>query len=302
MSETYLAAHEACSLPCDDTTERTLMHVLWRGDILQRLRLVSGLILFAFATTHFLNHALGLISVDAMQEAQKWRWAVTRSMSGTIVLAAALVMHIALALYKLARRSTLRMPPWELVQLVGGLTIPFLLFPHIVNTRSAKLLFGVNDTYIYELLKLWPSSAITQSLLLLFVWVHGCIGIHFWLRLYGPYRRLQPMLLAFAILVPLAALGGFMVGGRGITAVAEDPNVLATFKQMTHWPSDADADKLAWIRTLIRWQYAAVLAIVLSTSSGAVSSAASCRNRRSPTSADRRSTCRLARRCWKSAA
>ncbi len=40
------------------------MHVLWRGDILQKLRLVSGLILFAFAATHFLNHALGLASVE----------------------------------------------------------------------------------------------------------------------------------------------------------------------------------------------------------------------------------------------
>ena len=28
------------------------MHVLWRGDTLQRLRLVSGLILFTFAGTH----------------------------------------------------------------------------------------------------------------------------------------------------------------------------------------------------------------------------------------------------------
>ena len=239
------------------------MHVLWRGDNLQRLRLVSGLILFAFATTHFLNHALGLISIDAMLEVQKWRWTVTRSTPGSIILAAALITHIVLSLYKLARRSTLRMPRWEFAQLIGGLTIPFLLFPHIVNTRGARLLFGVEDTYVYELLKLWPASVITQSLLLVFVWVHGCIGIHFWLRLYGPYRRLQPLLLALAIFVPLAALGGFMVGGRGLTAVAEDPNIMATFKQMTHWPSDADADKLAWIRTLVRGQYAAVLAIVL---------------------------------------
>ena len=41
------------------------MHVLARGDLLQRLRLGSGLILLAFAATHFLNHALGLVSVEA---------------------------------------------------------------------------------------------------------------------------------------------------------------------------------------------------------------------------------------------
>ena len=60
------------------------MHVLWRGDTLQRLRLVSGLILFTFAATHFINHSLGLISVDWMHEMQKWRWVVTRSWPGTI--------------------------------------------------------------------------------------------------------------------------------------------------------------------------------------------------------------------------
>ena len=84
------------------------MHILWRGDMFQRLRLISGLILFSFATTHFLNHALGLVSLDWMQTVQQWRWAVTRSTPGTVVLLSALVTHITLALYKLAGRVTLR--------------------------------------------------------------------------------------------------------------------------------------------------------------------------------------------------
>jgi adenylate cyclase len=55
------------------------MHVLARSDLLQRLRLASGLVLFTFVATHFLNHALGLISLEAMQEMQAWRKLVTRS-------------------------------------------------------------------------------------------------------------------------------------------------------------------------------------------------------------------------------
>ncbi len=167
------------------------MHVLFRGDWQQRFRLLSGLILFAFAATHFLNHALALFDLETMYEVQKWRWAVTRSWPGTILLAAALVTHILLALDKLAHRATMRLQSWELVQIGLGLTIPFLLFPHIVNTRVARTLFGVNDTYLYELARLWPDSALLQSTLLLLVWVHGSVGIHFWLRLYKPYRQLQ---------------------------------------------------------------------------------------------------------------
>ena len=55
------------------------MHILMRGDHLQRARLVSGLVLFAFALTHFLNHAVGLVSIEMMHEFQAWRQVVTRS-------------------------------------------------------------------------------------------------------------------------------------------------------------------------------------------------------------------------------
>ena len=175
------------------------VQVLQRGDSLQKARLVSGLNLFLFALTHFLNHAVGLVHIETMHEVQRLRWVVTRSLPGSLILAGALITHISLALYKVATRTTLRMQPWEVVQIVLGLLIPFLLFPHIVNTRVAHMFYGVEDNYIYELVRLWPVSAIVQSTLLIMVWVHGCLGIHFWLRLYTPYRALQPVLLFFLL-------------------------------------------------------------------------------------------------------
>lgn len=238
------------------------MHILWRGDTLQRLRLVSGLILFTFAATHFINHALGLISVDWMHVVQQWRWVVTRSWPGTIVLLAALLTHASLGLYKLAGRATLRLPRWELVQIALGISIPFLLLPHIVNTRIAHVFFNVNDIYVYELAKLWPASALTQSLLLLIVWVHGCMGIHFWMRLYPPYRRVFPLLLTLAVLIPLASLGGFVVAGSNVAAAIEIPSVLDNLKVLTRWPNEAAGETLAWLRNLVRIEFAAVLAVV----------------------------------------
>ena len=59
------------------------MHVLLRGDIVQKFRLGSGLILFTFAATHFLNHAVGLVHIESMHELQSWRLVVTRSIVGT---------------------------------------------------------------------------------------------------------------------------------------------------------------------------------------------------------------------------
>ncbi len=52
----------------------------------QTWRLASGLVLFAFALTHFLNHALGHVSLEAMEQVQEVRRAIWRSWPGTILL------------------------------------------------------------------------------------------------------------------------------------------------------------------------------------------------------------------------
>jgi adenylate cyclase len=238
------------------------MHILLRGDLTQRLRIASGLILFAFATTHFLNTALGLVSLDLMHEVDQWRLVVIRSLVGTFVLVVALITHISLALYKLASRSTMRLPPWEMFQLALGLLIPFLLFPHIVNTRIANVFFNVQDNYLYELARLWPVNALVQSTLLLLVWAHGCLGIHYWLRLYTPYRNAAPVLLFLAISVPLAALGGFMVSGRAVAQSIQDPAMLAKVKELTNWPNAADNDLLAYYRLMVRMSFAGLLVVI----------------------------------------
>jgi adenylate cyclase len=137
-----------------------------------------------------------------------------------------------------------------------------LLFPHIVNTRIAHVFLGVQDNYLYELARLWPESAILQSLLLLVVWTHGCLGIHYWLRLYTPYRAAQPILLFVSIAVPFAALGGFMVSGRAVAQSIGNPELFARVKELTHWPGPADAAALASYRLAVRLAFGAALAVV----------------------------------------
>jgi len=240
------------------------MHILTRGDIPQRLRLISGLILFIFALTHFLNTAVGLVSLEQMDQIDRWRVVVIRSLPGTIILASALVIHMFFALWKVATRTTYRLPWWELLQIVLGLLIPFLLFPHIVNTRIANSFFNVEDNYLYELARLWPANAIIQSTLLLIVWIHGCLGIHFWLRLHTPYRAMQPVLLFLAITIPLASLAGFMVSGRAVASLIENQEAFQRVRELTRWPN-AEADALlGTYRFWVRLGFLGVLGIIAS--------------------------------------
>lgn len=144
--------------------------------------------------------------------------------------------HISLALIKLAQRSTLSMPPWELLQILFGLAIPFLLFPHIVNTRFGNMIFGINDVYVYELIWLWPNKAWNQTILLMLVWAHGCIGLHFWLRLTKWYEKAFPVLLSLAAIIPVLSITGFIAAGRETKLALEDPAALAEVKTFTNWP------------------------------------------------------------------
>ena len=233
------------------------------GDIAQHLRLISGIILFSFAATHFLNHAAGLISLELMHEVQQWRWLVTRSWPGTIILVSALFTHVVLGLYKTATRATLRLSALELVQLGLGVSIPFLLLPHIVNTRIAHVYFGVEDTYLYELAKLWPANALLQSLLLIIVWAHGCIGLHRWLTFKSWYRHAEPLLIVLAVAIPVLALCGFMISGRSISELTKNPEQFKALKQLTHWPSPAAQDALAQYRLGVRLLFGAALALAI---------------------------------------
>lgn len=219
--------------------------MLWRGTLTQRCRLVSGLILFTFAATHFLNHALGLVSIDAMTVMQEGRKVITRSLPGSLILGGALVTHMSLGIAKLVYRSTLRMPAWEAVQISLGLLIPILLFPHIVNTRVAHEVLGVDDIYYYELVRLWPARAIDQIVLLGLVWSHGCVGLHFWLRITHWYRRVAPFALAAAVLVPFAGITGFIVAGRKAQEKVANEAFFSALKSVSNWPEGSEAANLS---------------------------------------------------------
>ena len=239
------------------------MHVLARGDLLQRLRLISGLVLFTFAATHFLNHALGLVSLDAMQAMQAWRKVVTRSWVGSGVLLAAFLTHILLALYKLSRRLTWKLPLWEAAQIVTGLCIPLFLITHVVYNRGAATLADTDDTYAYELGNIWPGLAWEHAGLLLTVWVHGCIGMHYWLSLASWYRRVRPVLFALAVALPVSALAGFTVAGRQVAAQIEAPGAWEKLQAAARAPDAAATARLATLHDRLRLTFLALLGLAL---------------------------------------
>lgn len=183
------------------------------------MRIASGLVLFGFATTHFINHAFGLISLDLMQWGQDARAVVTRSLPGTILLITAATLHFLLGVAKFMRVRNWRVGARNAVQLGFGLLIPVFLIRHVLGTRGVHEMFGVTDSYAYALWAMWPGEAVNQAALMTLVWGHGCIGVHHWLALRSWYRRSIWVWYALAVAIPALGYAGFMAAGR-IFAIA----------------------------------------------------------------------------------
>ncbi|MAU94690.1 MAG: adenylate/guanylate cyclase domain-containing protein [Fulvimarina sp.] len=183
-----------------------------------RWRQATGIVLFAYATTHLLNHALGNISPDALAFGAGIKWAIWDNPVGTILLYGSLAIHIVVALQSLARRHNWRLPGTQIIQIATGLAIPIVLFPHIVATRGADILLGEQVGYDRLLAEIWPAGALLQTVLLTFVWVHGCLGIRQWMQTKPIYPRIAAALAAVATAILLLAFTGFVAGGRAVVA------------------------------------------------------------------------------------
>lgn len=179
-----------------------------------QLRIASGLILFTFAITHFINHGLGLVSLDIMQAGQDIRTWVTKSTLGTAVLIASATVHFVLGLAKLIGTRTWRLGRRDIVQLIFGLLIPLFLIRHVMGTRGIEEMFGIEADYTYALWAMWPNEAVRQACLMTLVWVHGCIGIHYWLIVRPWYLRSLWLWYGLAVAIPALAYAGYVAAGR----------------------------------------------------------------------------------------
>src|SRR5216683_4574313 len=185
------------------------------------LRMASGLVLFAYIAAHLVNHALGLISLDAAERGLEYAVEVWYSLPGTALLYGAAATHFLLALWSVYERRTFRLPPAELLRIALGFTLPIILINHFANTRLAYDLFGLSSDYTRVVANLWAANSQGMQLGLLAPgWLHGCLGLHFAFNRRPLYRQLRFVLFAVALLLPVFSALGFIAMGRELSTNA----------------------------------------------------------------------------------
>ncbi len=226
----------------------------------QDLRLGSGLILFAYVTIHFTNHALGLISIAVAERGLRVAVAVWHSFPGTVLLYGAAGIHITLAFVALYQHRTLRMPPMELIRIALGFAIPTLLIAHAVSTRYAFEAYGAEPDYARVVWMLWHSNREGRQLALLVPgWLHGCMGLNFAFGRRIWYQRLRLILFGAALMLPVLATLGFLEMLKEVSILAQDP---AWFNAHVSSPDAAQANTLARASDGLLALYLALIAAV----------------------------------------
>ena len=237
-----------------------------RGVSLRQIRLVCGLILFAYLISHFLNHALGNISVEALAWGLHYHLLFWQFLPVAIVFYAAVLVHGGLGIWALYERRQFRWKAIEPLQLVLGLSIPALIAAHVIGTRLSHTLFGHDKFYPQVLYSFWATTShrIWPVLAVLIIaWIHGSIGLYFWLRMKVFFKHAAPFLLAAAILVPTLALLGLYQSGRTVAEDSTDPEWRAANLSPDRLGTPAQADTLETITGHFVIGYLGLLGFVL---------------------------------------
>ena len=181
--------------------------------IVRRSRTISGCILFFYVFTHLLNHSLGLISLDTMEQGRAiflrfWRHDIL-----FYVLYGALSIHFLLGVYALARRRSFRMSRKEWIRNSCAVLIPFFLASHLSITLWGSRFLGLNDSYAFMIISTYifdPFGYIILGLMLMLVWTHGSIGIVGLIEFREFYSKRRGLFQGLILGLPLIAYGGYI--------------------------------------------------------------------------------------------
>ncbi len=255
--------HRAMNKP-----KRRRLPSLFRGIGVRQVRLASGAVLFAYLVSHFLNHALGNVSMDALASGVYYHVLFWQFPPIAAVFYGSTLVHAALGLWALYDRRHLHWKTIEPVQIVFGLSIPMLLIGHVVAVRAGQALFAHQKLYPQVFYAYWvyaPEQKWRMLLVTLVAWIHGCIGLYFWLRMKPFYRWAAPYLLGLAILAPTLAMLGLYQGGRQVVEASSSREWRAENLSRARTGTASEESTLNQIGDRIMIGYLALIAIVLAS-------------------------------------
>ena len=200
--------------------------------IIRQLRIYTGILLFFYSLTHLLNHSVNVISIEAADFVREnyfhFLW---KNSIGYFLLYASLIIHIILGFYSILTKKSFKITGREWIQILFPVLALLVLLQHIGGGFILSR-FDVDIKYslLYALLSSDPNElvagAVLFSLMVIFIWVHGVIGIHGLLKF--NFKSYQRFMFGFKFIywfVPVGAILGFIAGLRETSVLATIENL-----------------------------------------------------------------------------
>lgn len=213
-------------------------------EVIRRVRMYSGLVIFLYVTVHLVNHSMGLISLDAMEGLRRKVSAVNKTTVVSVILYSALFIHAALGFHHLLTRRSFKMSAKDWVQLVTSLMLPLILLPHVLHSGYAPRFEGTKESYLIILEgALEDGALIFMSLFIIFVWVHGIIGITSMVKFHPAYQKIKNSILVISWVLPmLAILGAFSASKELATDVENNQIVMEEVYEASNLGPELEAE------------------------------------------------------------
>ena len=198
------------------------------GSLVRQFRILSGSILFLYAITHLLNHSINIISISAADYVRENFYHILwKNPVGTVLLYGSFFVHIPLGFYSIVTKKSFKISAREWFQIILPVLALLILLQHIAGGFIATRVFDADLSYaaLFSILLVDPSEAALSTafftLLILFIWTHGVIGINQVLRYnMKSYERNRRLLFAGFYAVPVLAVFGFWAGLKEQSFVA----------------------------------------------------------------------------------
>jgi len=176
----------------------------------EKLKLWTGMFLMFYCVTHYLNHSIGIFGLDAVEYIRNIFLFFWRNPVMNFFLPGVAVVHIYLSLSRVIRLASFRgFKSHEWFQLIAGiLTVPALAL-HVSGTKIAHVFYGINDTYTFLSSSIADyTDIVIFNLLMLLVWMHGYIGVKYWMKVNSKYQSYQNKMGMFFFLLPILSFVG----------------------------------------------------------------------------------------------
>lgn len=233
---------------------------------IRNIRILSGLIIFVYVTSHLLNLSFGLSSLESMDAWRPVFMAFWQTPIGLVLLYGSLLVHMVLGFEALYHRRTLRMSSFDTIQLVLALMLPPLVALHLLGTRVVSTMVDFEPSYGWIMMIYWkwtPIEGLRQVGVILAAWIHGCMGLYYWMRLKLWWPRASMFLYPAAFIVPVAALLGFVEAGKDVLRLAQDAQWMEKMRASIAPIDKATVSELYRIENVFLITYLTTLLIVL---------------------------------------